>query len=65
MTQTVKNSPAVREIWIGKIPLEEGMASHSSIFAWRIPMDRGAWWATVHGVTEESNITERLSMGPK
>ena len=32
--------------------LEEGMAIHSSIFAWRIPMDRGAWWATVHKVTK-------------
>ena len=37
-------------------PLEKGMATHSSILAWRIPwteensMDRGAWWATVHGV---------------
>ena len=28
------------------------MATHSSIFAWRIPMDRGAWWTTVHGVTK-------------
>ena len=27
-------------------PLEEGMTTHSSIVAWRIPMDRGAWWAT-------------------
>ena len=33
-------------------PVEEGMAIHSNILAWRIPMDRGAWWATVHGVTE-------------
>ena len=33
-------------------PLEEGMATHSSIFAWRIPMDRGAWWALVHVVAE-------------
>ena len=32
----------------GEDPLEEGMATHSSILAWRIPMDRGAWWATVH-----------------
>ena len=32
--------------------LEEGMATHSSILAWRIPVDRGAWWATVRGVTE-------------
>ena len=33
-----------------KDPLEEAMATHSSILAWRIPMGRGAWWATVHGV---------------
>ena len=30
--------------------LEKGMATHSSISAWRIPMNRGAWQATVHGV---------------
>ena len=30
-------------------PLEEGMATHCSILAWRIAIDRGAWWATVHG----------------
>ena len=35
-----------------KDPLGEGMATHSSILAWRIPMDRGAWQATVHGVTK-------------
>ena len=40
--------------------LEEGMATHSSILAWRILMDRGAWWATVHGVTE-SDMTEQLN----
>ena len=33
-------------------PLEEGMATHPSILAWRIPMDRGAWWATVHEVAK-------------
>ena len=33
-------------------PLEEGMATHSSILAWRIPMDRGTWQATVHRVAE-------------
>ena len=32
--------------------LEEVMATHSSILAWRIPMDRGAWKATVHRVTK-------------
>ena len=34
----------------GEDLLEEGMATHSSILAWRIPMDRGAWQATVHSV---------------
>ena len=33
-------------------PLEEEMATHSSILAWKIPMDRRAWWATVHGVAK-------------
>ena len=31
-------------------PLEEGLAAHSSILAWRITVDRGAWRAAVHGV---------------
>ena len=43
----------MEETWVqslgGEDPLEEGMATHSSILAWRIPLDRGAWWATVHG----------------
>ena len=33
-------------------PLEEGMATHSSIFAWKISTDRGAWLAIVHRVTK-------------
>ena len=33
-------------------PLEEEMATHSSILAGKTPMDRGAWWAMVHGVTK-------------
>ena len=41
-------------------PLGESSAIHSSILAWRIPMDRGAWQATVHGVTE-SDTSEQLS----
>ena len=51
----VKNLPAMWETSVqslgGEDPLEEGMATDSSILAWRISMDRGAWWATVHGVT--------------
>ena len=39
--------------------LEEGMETHSSILAWRISMDRGAWWATVHGVAKW-DMTEQL-----
>ena len=52
----VKNLPAMPEIWVqslgGKDSLEEGMASHSSILAWRNPMDRGTWWAVFHRVTK-------------
>ena len=52
----VKNLPVMRETWVGSLdweePLEEGMATHSSIPAWRIPKDRGAWWAAVHGVAK-------------
>ena len=42
--------------------LEQSMATHPSILAWRIPMDRGAWWATVHGVTKSRTRLQRLSM---
>ena len=56
VAQPVKNPPAMRETWVRSLgweePLEEGMATHSSILAWKIPMDRGAWQATVHVVTE-------------
>ena len=53
VAQMVKNSPEVQETWVQSLgwedPLEESMAIHSSILAWRIPMDRGSWQATVHG----------------
>ena len=52
----VKNPPATWETWIQSLgsedPLEEGMATLSNILAWRIPMDRGTWWATVHDVAK-------------
>ena len=38
------------------------MTTHSSILAWRIPMDRGAWRATVHGVTTEQLSTAQHSV---
>ena len=59
VVQMAKNPPAMWETWVRSLgqedPLEEGVATHSSILAWRIPMDRGALWATVHGV--EKNWT--------
>ena len=56
MTQMVKIPPAMEETEARSLgqedPLEEGLATYSSILAWEIPWTRGAWWATVHGVTK-------------
>ena len=56
VAQTERNLPAMQENIVRFLgqedPLEKGMAIHSSILAWRIIMDKGAWWATVHGVTK-------------
>ena len=56
MAQSVKNPPTLRETWVQSLgqedPLEKGMATHSSILAWRIPVDREAWRAAVHGVAK-------------
>ena len=52
----VQNLPAMQETQVQSLgredSLEEGMAPHSSILAWRIPIDRGAWRAIVHGFTK-------------
>jgi len=49
MAQAVKNRPAMWETWVQSLGwadlLEKGMATHSSILAWRIPKDRRVWWA--------------------
>ena len=61
----VKNQPSVWDTWVQSLgwedPLEEGMATHSSVLAWRIPMDRGARWATIHGVTKSRTWLKPLS----
>ena len=47
VAQMVKNLPAMRVTWVSFLvwedSLEKGMATHSNILAWRIPMDKGAW----------------------
>ena len=68
VAQTVKNPPAMQETWARSLgwedPLEEGMATHSTVLAWRIPMDRGAcpplWtpWAYIPWGHKESAATE-------
>ena len=56
VVQTVKNLPAMQETWVQSLswedPLEKEMATHSSALAWKNLMDRGAWWAAVHGVAK-------------
>ena len=56
VAQILKNPPAMWETWVQSLswedPLEVGMATHSSILAWRILMDREAWWAIAHGVAK-------------
>ena len=54
VAQMVKNLPLMWQTWVQFLVwedlLEEGMAAHSSILAWRIPMHRGAWQVSVHRV---------------
>ena len=59
--------PAMRETCVLSLsredPLEKEMATHSSILAWRIPMDGGAWWATVHGVAKSwTQLSDFISL---
>ena len=56
VAQMVKNLAAMQETWVQSLgwedPLEEGTVTHSSVLAWRIPMDREVWWAIVPGVAK-------------
>ena len=56
VAQMVKNLLTMQETWVQSLgledPLEEVMATHSIILAWRIPMDGGAWRFTVHEVSK-------------
>ena len=60
VAQSVKNLSVVQETQVrslgGKDPLEKEMINHSSILAWKNPMDRGAWRAILHG-SQESDTT--------
>ena len=65
MAQMVKNPPARGETWVQSLvwedPLEESIATYSSILAGRIPMDRGAWWGLKGSdTTEHSAAQNRL-----
>ena len=55
VAQLVKNLPAMQETWVQSLDWEKGMATHSSILAWRVPMDREAWQVTVHGLQKLSD----------
>ena len=56
VAQTVKNQPTMWETQVQSLgwenPLKEDMATHFSLLAWRIPMDKGAWQATDYGITK-------------
>ena len=56
----------MQETWVQSLgqedPLEKAMATHSSILAWENPIDRRAWWATVHGVAKSKTLLKQLGM---
>ena len=70
VAQMVKNLPAVQEIWVQSLgwedPLQNGMATHCSILAWRIPWTEEPGWATVHGVTKSgTQLSTHAKKAPK
>ena len=66
VAQTVKNPPGMQETQVQSLdqedPLEKGMATHSSILAWRIPWT-GTWWTHgVHRVTKSCDTTKQITL---
>ena len=62
---SLKNLPTIQETWVRSLSLEdplEGHVNHLSILAWRIPMDRGAWQATFHGITKSQTWLSDFQM---
>ena len=69
MAQVVNDLPAIQETWVesldhpsfrvGKIPWRRKWQP-TAVFYLENPIDRGAWWATVHGFTE-LDMTEQLT----
>ena len=61
----VKNLPATQETWVGSLgqedPLEKGMATHSSILAWRVPWTEEPGRLQLQG-HKESDTTEQLTL---
>ena len=65
VAQLVKNLPALQETWVQSLgwedPLEKGMATHSSILAWRIPWTEEPGGIHSSWVGKESDMTEKLT----
>ena len=62
----VKDLPVIQETWVQSLgqedSVEKGMATHSSILAWRVPRtEEPAWWATVHRVAKSQTQLKQLS----
>ena len=58
VAQMLNNPPAMQETLGWEDPLEEVLATHSSILAWRILMNRGAWWATVSRLQSQTQLSD-------
>ena len=62
----VKNLSEMQETQVQSLswedPLEESMATHSQYSCLENPLDRGAWWATVHGAAKSQTQLKGLSM---